>query len=151
MVLRLVSLDPMPRAHLPFLPVRWLCHGLSLAIAAACSAPPGIDGHRHRHTVTLTIADQAMFPAAEVTIPAFATVVWRNGGTLPIVVEVEAAACNACETVLGFAPTDQGVRSVSIPPQGVATLCFHEAGRFAFLARGNGADQHGIIVVGGEQ
>lgn len=144
-------MGPMPRAPIRFHPTRWLVHGLLLGLVAACSAAPEADGHRHRHTVTLTVAEQALLPAAEVAIPAFATVVWRNGGAVPIVVEVDAAACNACETVLGFTATEQGVRSVSIPPQGVATLCFHDAGRFPFLARGNGADQHGTIVVGGPQ
>lgn len=141
----------MPRALSPFSPIRRLPQGLLLVLAAACSAAPVVDGHRHRHTVTLTVGETAMLPAAEVAIPAFATVIWRNDGKVPIVVEVEAAACNACETVLGFAATEHGVRSVAIPPQGVATLCFHDAGRFSFLARGNGADQHGTIVVGGMQ
>lgn len=142
---------PMPRAPFRFSPVRWLAHGLLLGIVAACSTAPEVGGHRHRHTVTLTVAAQELLPAAELAIPTFATVVWRNGGAVPIVVEVDAAACNACETVLGFTATEHGVRSVSIPPQGVATLCFHDAGRFTFLARGNGADQHGMIVVGGAQ
>lgn len=142
-------MGPMPRASSRFSPARWLVHGLLLGLAVACSSAPAADGHRHRHTVTLTVGEQALLPSAEVAIPAFATVVWRNGGTAPIVVEVDAAACNACETVLGFAATEQGVRSVRIPPQGVATLCFHDAGRFSFRALGNGGDQHGTIVVGG--
>ncbi len=107
-----------------------------------------MDAHRHRHTVTLTVNEDAVLPTPTITIPTFATVVWRNTGTSPIEIEVAAATCNECDTVLGFVAADHGVRSVSIPPQGVATLCFHDAGEFAYTTHRGGADQHGVIQVG---
>ena len=138
----------MSSAQRLFRPAAQLSRGLLLALAACAAAPTG-DPHRHRHTVTLTISDAAVLPAPTVAVPTFATVVWRNSGTSPIEIEVAAATCNECDTVLGFVATDHGVRSVSIPPQGVATHCFHHAGEFAFTTRGNGTEQHGTIQVGG--
>jgi hypothetical protein len=125
-----------------------LRHATLLLLLAACATPPPIDPHRHRHTVTVTLTDTTVLPMPKVSIPAYATIVWRNGGTTAIEIEVEKAVCNECDTVLDFFPDPIGARSTILDPQGVATLCFHDEGDFAFTARGAGTEQHGVIHVG---
>ncbi|MBP8302267.1 MAG: hypothetical protein KA020_18020 [Planctomycetes bacterium] len=121
---------------------------VSLVLLAGCAATPPIHPHRHRSTATVTLTNTAVLPTPHVSIPAFATIVWRNGGTTPIQIEVQKAVCNECDTVLGFLPDPLGARSVVLAPQGVATLCFHDEGEFAFVARGAGTEQRGVIHVG---
>jgi hypothetical protein len=53
--------------------------------------------------------------------------------------------------VLGFEPTKDGARSAAIGPGGLATLCFHDAGTYAFVAVQNGVEQRGSIEVGGDR
>lgn len=124
---------------------------LALGAAGACksAADPADHDHNHRYTTMVTIADDRLLPAAEVAIPAFATVLWRNNTASPVEVAVEKALCNACDTVLGFAAVDGGVQSAPIAPGAVATLCFHEPGEFAFTVAGAGAPRRGTVHVGG--
>lgn len=126
---------------------------VALALVASCAANPGsVDGdHTHRVTTTVTVTDQAILPTANVEIPAFSSVVWRNRGSAPLEVAIEATSCGTCETVLGFAPAAHGVRSVAIAPGSVATICFHEVGRFPFVTRIGSDERRGEIVVGGAQ
>ncbi len=76
---------------------------------------------------------------------------WRNGGGGPLQVDIDAAACGECETVLGFHPGEHGARSVAIAPGSVATICFHDQGVFPFVARLGGNGLRGTIRVGAPQ
>lgn len=123
---------------------------VALALVASCAATADHSAdHTHRITTTVTVTDAAILPTAEVEIPVFSSVVWRNRGSAPLEVAIEATSCGTCETVLGFAPADHGVRSVAIAPGSVATICFHELGRFAFVTKIGGNERRGEIVVGG--
>ena len=119
-----------------------------LAIVASCASPePPRADHVHRFTTTVTVTDGAILPAADFTIPAFSSVVWRNRGSAPLEVTIQAASCGTCETVLGFQPQPQGVRSVAIQPGAVASICFHTVGKFPFAAKVGDREQRGAITV----
>lgn len=105
---------------------------LGLCLSGCGSAPP--TSHRHQATVMLTVTDAALLPNRRVTTPAFSTVVFANRTGRPIAVAVDRAACNECDTVLGFTAADHGARATAVPPGEVVSLCFHEAGVFAFSA-----------------
>ncbi len=122
---------------------------LTATLLAACGAAPEPAGHVHRVTTTVTVTDDGLLPAATVTIPVFSTVVWRNRGTHPLAVKVEATACPSCDTVFGFVTGEDGARSVSLEPGAVATLCFHGQGSFPFVARVGDHEHRGVIEVGG--
>jgi hypothetical protein len=126
-------------------------HCCWLLFLAGCTTrpdtAPGTSDHVHRITTTVTVTDAAVLPTADVDIPVFSTVVWRNRGSSPMHVDIAAAACGRCETVLGFEPTAAGARSLPIAPGSVATICFHERGDFPFVV--SGAREHrGTIRVG---
>jgi hypothetical protein len=78
-------------------------------------------------------------------------VVWRNRSTQPAQIAVTAATCGSCETVMGFAPAEDGARSVAVAPGSVATLCFHRPGSFVFTATSGATELQGTIVVGAER
>lgn len=124
---------------------------LLLASCASTAPVPTSQPHQHRHTTTVTIAADGLRPGAEVRIPAFSTVVWRNQAEADATVEVLAAACPECETVLGFAPSPRGARSAAIAPGGLTTLCFHDPGSFAFVVAVGGVERRGTLVVGSAQ
>lgn len=122
---------------------------LTTALLASCGAAPEPIGHVHRFTTMVTVTDQALLPAASVSIPAFSTVVFRNRSAHTMSIEIESAACPSCDTVLGFAAGANGARSTDIAPGAVATLCFHAPGTFPFLAHVGGTEHRGKIEVGG--
>lgn len=133
----------MPRSHPT--PLRLLA--LLLFSASCSSPPPAVADHRHRTTTTLTITAAAVLPMATVTIPAWSSVVWRNRGDQPLEVSIRAAACPACETVMGFAAAADGARSIAIAPGAVASICFHDVGTFPFVATLGGVTHRGEIRV----
>lgn len=134
---RLVLLAPMAR-H------------LLLALLCGCATAPKDTGHHaHAHTATITVTATGLQPGATVVVPTFATVVWQNRTGAPLEVAVDGAGCNDCDTVLGFAAAGQGARALAIAPGAVATLCFHDAGSFGFVARGDAGEWRGAIEVGG--
>lgn len=114
----------------------------------ACSTPPPPVGHVHRHSATVIVTEAELLPSPAITIPAFATVVWRNRSAQPMTVEVAAAACPECDTVLAFTAGERGARSTRIAPGAVATLCFHEPGMFAFTAQLGDVTHRGTVEVG---
>lgn len=120
---------------------------LAAGLLSCGTAAPG--GHVHRHTATVTVTENGLLPGPTVSIPTFATVVWRNRGTHDLTIEVDAATCPDCDTVLGFAAGDHGARSTTVSPGAVVTLCFHEAGTFPYTARLGGVELRGSIDVGG--
>lgn len=121
---------------------------LPFLLLAACASETPIQDHAHRITTTVTITDSELLPTPTVPIPAFSTVVWRNRSTQPAQIAVTAATCGSCETVMGFAPSEAGARSVAVAPGAVATLCFHQQGHFAFVAKTGASELQGTIVVG---
>jgi hypothetical protein len=124
---------------------------VAMALIASCATAPDqpLADHVHRITTTVTVTDSAILPAPTVAIPAFSSVVWRNRGSQPLEVSIAATVCGQCETVLGFQNAERGVHSVAIAPGSVASLCFHKAGKFPFVAKVGATEQHGEIVVGG--
>ncbi|HEX5054475.1 MAG TPA: hypothetical protein VFZ65_22035 [Planctomycetota bacterium] len=116
--------------------------------ATACQGAPTPPEPVHQQTVMLTVTDTELRPEPLVVIPTFATVVWRNAGSQPMSIDVGGATCNDCDTVLGFEPAARGARAPAIAPGDVATLCFHEAGSFAFVARVGSTEHRGVVQVG---
>lgn len=121
---------------------------MTTAVGGCAGPPPTPAGHLHTHTATVTVTDTALLPDPAVSIPTFATIVWRNQATAPLVIEVTAATCHQCDTVMGFANVATGARSVTVAPGGIATLCFHDAGTFGYEARVGAATHDGVIQVG---
>ncbi|MBL8756237.1 MAG: hypothetical protein JNK15_23280 [Planctomycetes bacterium] len=102
-------------------------------------------------TTTVTVTEAGVMPLADVRIPAFSTVVWRNAASVPLRIAIDAAACPDCETVLGFAGSAAGAHAAAVAPGQVATLCFHDAGTFPFVLQLGGREHRGTIVVEGER
>ena len=125
------------------------CH--LLLLLGGCHAPPvsppNTLPHSHRGTTTLTVTAAAILPAPEVRIPVMSTLVWRNRTDRPLQIDIAAAACNQCDTVLGFSTAGSGARAINLPPGGVATLCFHEPGVFAYATRSGDSVHEGTIAV----
>jgi hypothetical protein len=117
------------------------------AVLAGCAASPPTAQHSHQHTVTVTVTETGIAPAPDVTIPVFSTVVWRNLAAVPVRVELAAAPCHACATVLNFDVVTEGSRSQPIPPQGIAALCFHEPGDFGYVVHVGNAERRGQVHV----
>lgn len=122
---------------------------LAAVLSACAGAPTPASAHAHNETATVIVTDRGLLPDPVVAIPTFATVVWQNRADAALTIEVSAAACNACDTVVGFTQIDTGARSAAIAPYGVTTLCFHDAGTFAYVARVGDVEHHGVIQVGG--
>lgn len=119
-------------------------------LGAACTAPgPARDEHFAARTLTIT-AD-GILPEPAASLPVFGVLVFRNTTAAPIEIRVAAPfpPCAQCSTVLGFEDdAGQGVAR-AVPAQGVASLCFHDAGRFQFVVRTAAGERSGAIVVGG--
>lgn len=130
--------------------LRWLLV-VAPAVAAGCaSAPPA--AHEHLVAETVTVTARGLEPGSDVHIPSFATVVFRNGldqGDLEITLERQIGACQGCSTLLRFRQEGAVAVARSLPPQSVATICFHEPGVFAFVARSSAGEQRGRVLVGG--
>jgi hypothetical protein len=128
---------------------------LPLVLVLGCTSSPRPQptgpSHRHRVTTTLTVTADTVLPADEVRIPVMSTLVWRNRTDQPLQIDIDAAACNQCDTVLGFAPAAAGARAVALAPNGIATLCFHDAGVFAYTTRSGDRVRRGTIRVEGER
>lgn len=124
---------------------------LALALfGVACSAPgPARDEHFAARTLTIT-AD-GILPAPAASLPVFGVLVFRNATAAPIEIRVQAPfpPCAQCSTVLGF--QDEAGHGVarSVPAQGVASLCFHDAGRFPFVVKTAAGERTGSVAVGG--
>lgn len=125
---------------------------LLLAAVACDSAPPAVANtpHTHQHTTMVTVTDSSVLPSPTVKIPLLSTVVWRNRATAPVQIEVIAASCGGCDTVLGFTPGTTGARTAAVSPGAIASLCFHYAGSYPFVARTGNTELRGSIEVGGE-
>jgi hypothetical protein len=122
------------------------------AAAGACGSAPLAGAPPHFATQTITVTAAGLRPDGLVRIPAFGTVVFKNEiGQGEVVVHVARPfePSENCSTSLGF--TGAGMESASkpIPPQGVAALCFHDAGSFPFTVRAPGGEWRGTIAVGG--
>lgn len=123
-----------------------------LTMLAACSAPPEqtptVGAHDHRVATLVTFTPNGLSPGPEVHIPPMSTVVWRNQLDEPLDIDVVAASCPSCETVYGFVAGHEGAGCRSVGPGAVASLCFHQQGRFPFVGRAGHRELRGTIVVG---
>ena len=128
---------------------------LPLVLLFGCTSTPGPQptglSHRHRITTTLTVTADSVLPASEIRIPVMSTLVWRNRTDLPLQIDIASAACNQCDTVLGFTKVGTGARAIALAPGGIATLCFHDAGVFAYTTQSGDRVLEGTIAVGAER
>lgn len=123
-----------------------------LLLVAACSgAPAPIDGAGHVSATAVVVTDDGLRPGGEVQVPMRSVIVFRNASTAPVSVHVDQpyASCWYCDTCCGFHAEGAGSSSQPLPPDGMVSICFHEAGAFAFEIRGAGGSRRGRITVGG--
>jgi hypothetical protein len=124
---------------------------VSILLVSSCAGGPVASADERTTSETVTITDPALLPAADVHLPMFGTVVFRNlraAGTVTIDIARPYEPSATCSTALGFAADGDHSIAQSVPPHGIAALCFHEAGQFPFVVRGAGGEQHGTVVVG---
>lgn len=122
----------------------------ALVLSACGSAPPA--GHQHLTAATVTVTETALEPSAEVRIPPFATVVFRNGraqGAVDVQLARDLGTCRGCSTTLRFLAEDHAAVARDLPPGAFATICFHDVGRFPFVVRDGGSERRGTVIVGG--
>jgi hypothetical protein len=125
---------------------------LLAAAASACSSAPLAGAPPHFATQTITVTAAGLRPGGDLRIPAFGTVVWKNElaqGEVVVHIARPFEPSENCSTSLGFTGTGAESASKPIPPQGVAALCFHDAGSFPFLVQAPGGEWRGTIAVGG--
>ncbi|MGE3173026.1 MAG: hypothetical protein AB7O97_10415 [Planctomycetota bacterium] len=125
---------------------------VSLAVPVACSGGPAPAGHPRFDAETVTVTVAGLLPGADVHVGHFGTVVFRN--ELPDAdVEVELqrpfAPSDQCSTTVQFSGHGDTSRSRAIPPRGLASICFHEQGQFAFVVRTPQGERRGRVLVGG--
>jgi hypothetical protein len=137
------------REHPRFVHADTLVVLLGWCSALGCSGAP-LSQDQHFAAGTLTIADTGVQPGTDLVLPAFGTVVWRNGlGTsepVDVTVTWPLGPSAACSTTVNFA-SDGSTSQAHVPPAGIAALCFHAPGRFAWTARSGTHEWHGTIVV----
>ena len=137
----------MPSRRIVLLLLAALLAGLqSCAIAPLGEAP-----HFSSQTVNVTAAGLA--PNAEVRIAAFGTVVFRNAreaGAIEVDIGRPFAPSAQCSTTLRFAARGDASVAQTIAPRELASICFHESGRFPFTVRAEGQELRGVVVVGGK-
>ncbi len=141
---------------------------LTLLALAACSATPMAEPPRgaadtaHAHLasafVLLDGSTRGLGPSASLRMDQepFAklhrgeTLFFRNPDPsrfLQVRIDGDFRGCAQCVTVTGFACLEDGAQSRAIEPGGIATLCFHDAGRFEVQIRGGAADLGGVLEV----
>jgi hypothetical protein len=120
--------------------------------AAACgTAGPVAGAPPHSFTATVTASASGLQPASRVVIPAFATVVFKNGlasGDVVVQVGRKLDQSENCSTSLSFHDEGESTVSQPIPPQGITALCFHDPGAFPFTMRTPSGELSGTIEVG---
>jgi hypothetical protein len=125
---------------------------LSAAFAAACgSAGPVAGAPPHFATMTVTATAGALQPQSRVVIPAFGTVVFKNGlpsGDVVVQVARNLDQSENCATSLAWHDVGKDTVSDPIPPQAITALCFHDAGSFPFTMRTPSGELQGVIEVG---
>jgi hypothetical protein len=128
------------------------CCLLLAAVAGACAGAPLAGAPPHFATQTITVTAAGLRPGVDVRIPAFGTVVFKNElaqGEVVVHIARPFEPSESCATSIGFAGTGAESASKPIPPQGVAALCFHDAGSFSFTVQAPGGEWRGSIAVGG--
>jgi len=122
------------------------------AVLPSCASTPlGEAPHFSSQTVNVTASGLA--PNAEVRIAAFGTVVFRNAresGSIEVDVARSFAPSAQCSTTLRFAANGDASVSQTIGPRELASICFHDSGRFPFTVRSEGQELRGVVVVGGK-
>jgi len=123
-----------------------------LAAFPACAvAPLGEAPHFSSQTVNITASGLA--PNAEVHIAAFGTVVFRNAretGAIEVDIARPFAPSAQCSTTLRFTARGDASVAQTIAPRELASICFHESGKFPFTVRVEGQELRGVVVVGGK-
>jgi hypothetical protein len=127
---------------------------LVLALALLPCACASSSSTPHLRTVTLTVADAGIQPGPDVTIPRFATVVFRHGlsdrdATFEVSVDRPLEPSEPCSTTLNFLATGARSQSAPIGARDIASLCFHDAGVFPYVIRAGAREMRGTVRVGG--
>lgn len=130
-------------------PARAIAGLLAAVAASGCVATPA-PADVHAIAETITVGDGGLQPAAEVQVPTFGSVLFRNGRTAGIEVELArpVGASASCATTLHFADASAHAQA-AIAPGGIAAICFHEAGTFPFAVRSADREWRGVVRVGG--
>ena len=125
---------------------------LLCAVAGGCGSTAAVAGAPpHSATVTVTATASGLQPQSSVAIPAFGTVVFKNGmpsGDVVVQVARKLDQSENCATSLAFHDEGNGTVSQPIPPQAITALCFHDAGSFPFTMRTPAGELQGVIEVG---
>jgi hypothetical protein len=124
---------------------------LAAAALAGCYTPmPAPAAAPHAATATITLTAAGAVPATAVQVPGFAVVVFHNATDAPLTVAIDRplGICVHCDTALGFSEHDHRARADAIPPAGTVSLCFHDAGAFAWEATGRERTWRGTVHVG---
>ena len=127
----------------------WLL--LTITTAGCGTAGPVAGAPPHSATATVTATAAGLQPAPRVVIPAFGTVVFKNGlpsGDVVVQVGRKLDQSENCATSLAFHDEGNGTVSQPIPPQAITALCFHDAGSFPFTMRTPSGELQGTIEVG---
>lgn len=131
----------------------FLLTAVVLATFPACAVTP-LGEAPHFSSQTVNITAHGLAPNAEVRIAAFGTVVFRNAresGAIEVDVARPFAPSAQCSTTLRFAASGDASVSQTIAPRELASICFHESGRFPFTVRAEGQELRGVVVVGDMQ
>jgi hypothetical protein len=122
------------------------------AVLPSCaSAPLGEAPHFSSQAVNVTT--NGLAPSPEVRIAAFGTVVFRNArdaGAIEVDIARPFAPSAQCSTTLRFSASGDASVSQTIAPRELASICFHESGKFPFTVRVEGQELRGVVLVGGK-
>jgi hypothetical protein len=124
-----------------------------LALLPSCATAP-LGEAPHFSSQTVSITEKGLLPGAELRIADFGTVVFRNAraaGDVAVEIARPFAPSAQCSTTLRFAARGEASASMPIAPREVASICFHQGGRFPFTVKSDDGTWSGVVVVGGAQ
>ena len=123
-----------------------------LAAFPACAVAP-LGEAPHFSSQTVNVTTNGLVPSPEVRIAAFGTVVFRNArdaGAIEVDIARPFAPSAQCSTTLRFSASGDASVSQTIAPRELASICFHESGKFPFTVRVEGQELCGVVLVGGK-
>lgn len=120
-------------------------------LLCGCGSAPRADSHLAG--TTLTIADDRVRPAAEVDLQPGGVVLFRNDTAAPLSIAIDGnfSCTSHCDTSFGFTLGERGDVADAVAPGKVVAICFHNVGRFPYVAQSGDRQWRGSIRVGGGQ
>ena len=129
---------------------------LSSASDSGIGTEPGAGIHEHavRDHVVVRIAERQVQPERRTATPEQA-IVWLNYASFPVRVSLRSAAATRmrCREPSHFQMSEAGrLASAVVPPQGSASLCLLDPGRYRYLVKElDPASASGTVVPGGRR